>query len=142
MKISFHHINLVSKNLEELNNFYKNILKLDSIPEQQFPRTEANQNKGYDGKIKFVTDGNIQLKTYSSGGSATAALTISSGATHDVTIDTGDLIMSTGNIYMRNSNNPDVIKYQGTPHGAADDAAELTAANILTGIITVFIFGI
>ena len=61
MKISFHHINLVSKNLEELNNFYKNILKLDSIPEQQFPRTEANQNKGYDGKIKFVTDGNIQL---------------------------------------------------------------------------------
>ena len=61
MKISFHHINLVSKNLEELNNFYKNILTLDSIPEQQFPRTEANQNKGYDGKIKFVTDGNIQL---------------------------------------------------------------------------------
>ena len=56
MKISFHHINLVSKNLEELNNFYKNILKLDSLPEQQFPRTEANQNKGYDGKIKFVTD--------------------------------------------------------------------------------------
>ena len=80
------------------------------------------------------TDGNIQLKTYTTGGSETAALTVA-GATQDVTIDTGDLIMSTGNIYMRASANPDVIKYQGTQATTDDGTAVISTANILTGIV-------
>ena len=61
MKISFHHINLVSKNLEELNNFYKNILQMDTVPETNFPRTSSTDNSGYDGKIKFLTEGSMQM---------------------------------------------------------------------------------
>ena len=44
--------------------------------------------------------------------------------------------MSTGNIYMRNSSNPDIIKYQGTPATTDAGTAVVTAANILTGIVT------
>ena len=61
MKLEFHHINFVTKNVDELNHFYKNILQMDSIPDDNFPRTEATKSKGYKGKIKFVTEGNIQL---------------------------------------------------------------------------------
>ena len=80
------------------------------------------------------TDGDIQLKTYT-GSTATAGLTIAAEG-QDVTVNTGDLIMSTGNVYMRNASNPDVIKYQGTPHNTDDGTTALSAANILTGIVT------
>ena len=43
--------------------------------------------------------------------------------------------MSTGNVYMRNSSNPDVIKYQGTQATTDDGTAVISAANILTGIV-------
>tara|TARA_R100001198_G_scaffold96241_1_gene85166 strand:- start:641 stop:2116 length:1476 start_codon:yes stop_codon:yes gene_type:complete len=86
------------------------------------------------GKSASGTDGDIQLKTYT-GSTATAALTIAAEG-QNVTVDTGDLIMSTGNVYMRNSSNPDVIKYQDDPDVTADDTSVVTAANILTGIIT------
>ena len=43
MKLEFHHINIVSKNVDELNNFYKNILQMDSISESDFPRTAATK---------------------------------------------------------------------------------------------------
>ena len=85
------------------------------------------------GKSASGTDGDIQLKTYT-GGTATAALTIAAEG-QDVTVNTGDVIMSTGNIYMRASANPDVIKYQGTQATTDDGTAVVTAANILTGII-------
>ena len=61
MKLEFHHINFVTKNVDELNNFYKNILQMDSIPDDNFPRTEATKSTGYNGKIKFVTEGSIQM---------------------------------------------------------------------------------
>ena len=61
MKLEFHHINIVSKNVDELNNFYKNILQMDSISETDFPRTKATENSGYNGKIKFVTEGKVQM---------------------------------------------------------------------------------
>jgi hypothetical protein len=88
------------------------------------------------GQSASGTDGDIQLKTYSTAGSATAALTIAGGATHDVTVNTGDLIMSTGNVYMRNSANPDVIKYQNDPEVTDDGTTVVSADNILSGIIT------
>ena len=61
MKLIFHHINYVSKNVDELNNFYKNILQMETVPESNFPRTDATNDIGYNGKIKFVTEGNMQM---------------------------------------------------------------------------------
>ena len=61
MKLIFHHINYVSKNVDELNNFYKNILQMETVPESNFPRTDATNDIGYNGRIKFVTEGNMQM---------------------------------------------------------------------------------
>ena len=61
MKIEFHHINYVSKNVDELNDFYQNVLQMDSIPDRNFPRTDATDASGFDGKIKFVTEGNMEM---------------------------------------------------------------------------------
>ena len=61
MKLTFHHINYVSKNVNELNNFYKNILQMNTVPETNFPRTSSTDNSGYDGKIKFLTEGSMQM---------------------------------------------------------------------------------
>jgi|TARA_B100001540_G_scaffold281892_1_gene272294 catechol 2,3-dioxygenase-like lactoylglutathione lyase family enzyme len=61
LKLTFHHINYVSKNVNELNNFYKNILQMDTVPETNFPRTSSTDNSGYDGKIKFLTEGSMQM---------------------------------------------------------------------------------
>ena len=61
MKIEFHHINCVSQNIEELNMFYKNIMQMETIPPEKFPRTAATDKAGYDGKIKFVTEGTMQM---------------------------------------------------------------------------------
>ena len=61
MKLEFHHINFVSKNIDNMNNFYKNILSINSIPKEKFPRTEETADKGYSGKINFVTEGKIEM---------------------------------------------------------------------------------
>ena len=61
MKLEFHHINYVSENIEELDIFYQNIMQMETIPIEKFPRTAATDKVGYDGKIKFVTEGNMQM---------------------------------------------------------------------------------
>ena len=61
MKLEFHHINYVSQDLEELDNFYRNVMKMETISPEKFPRTSATKGKGYDGKIKFVTEGSMQM---------------------------------------------------------------------------------
>ena len=61
MKIEFHHINCVSKDVEGLDLFYRDILQMQPIPAQKFVRTEATKADGYDGKIKFVTEGSMQM---------------------------------------------------------------------------------
>ena len=61
MKLEFHHINYVTKDVDKLNNFYKNILQMESISENNFQRTKATESSGYNGKIKFVTEGKIQM---------------------------------------------------------------------------------
>ena len=61
MKLEFHHINFVSKDVDKMNDFYKNILCMDSIPIENFPRTEETANSGYSGKINFVTEGKIEM---------------------------------------------------------------------------------
>ena len=61
MNLKFHHINLVSKNLDELNDFYQNILGLKSLSQDNFKRTKSSGSEGYEGAIKFVSDGNVQM---------------------------------------------------------------------------------
>ena len=61
MKLEFHHINYVSENIEELDTFYQNIMKMETISPNNFPRTAATDETGYDGKIKFVTEGTMQM---------------------------------------------------------------------------------
>lgn len=61
MKIEFHHINFVTKNIEELDMFYQNILQMEKISPEKFPRTTATDESGYDGKINFVTEGTMQI---------------------------------------------------------------------------------
>ena len=61
MKLEFHHINFVSKNIDDMNNFYKKILSMVSIPIENFPRTEETEDSGYSGKINFVTEGKIEM---------------------------------------------------------------------------------
>ena len=61
MKLEFHHINYVSENIEELDIFYQDIMQMEKISPEKFPRTPATDNAGYKGKIKFVTEGTMQM---------------------------------------------------------------------------------
>ena len=61
MKLEFHHINYVSQDVEELDSFYRNVMKMETIAPEKFPRTSATKDKGYNGKIKFVTEGTMQM---------------------------------------------------------------------------------
>tara|TARA_B100001250_G_scaffold364824_1_gene345149 strand:- start:672 stop:1088 length:417 start_codon:yes stop_codon:yes gene_type:complete len=61
MKLEFHHINFVSKNVDTMNDFYTKILEMDNIPIENFPRTEETVSSGYSGKINFVTEGKIEM---------------------------------------------------------------------------------
>ena len=61
MKVEFHHINYVSEDIEELNLFYRDIMQMGKISPKKFPRTTATDKAGYDGKIKFLTEGTMQM---------------------------------------------------------------------------------
>ena len=61
MKLEFHHINFVADDVGRMHDFYTQILGLDDIPIENFPRPETEENKGYDGKIRFATEGNMQM---------------------------------------------------------------------------------
>ena len=61
MKLEFHHINYVSKDVDELNRFYTEIMGLTVLPAQRFVRSVATKDSVYDGRIKFVTDGRMQM---------------------------------------------------------------------------------
>ena len=61
MKLEFHHINFVADDVDRLHDFYTQVLGLDDIPIQSFPRPDATSSSGYDGKIRFATDGKTQM---------------------------------------------------------------------------------
>lgn len=61
MKLEFHHINYVSEDVDRLHHFYTKILGLDDIAAENFPRTEETEDQGYSGKIRFATDGAMQM---------------------------------------------------------------------------------
>ncbi len=57
MKLTLHHINLSTDKVEEMDQFYRNVLKLDR-ESQGLPVLE--KKKGYAGDVAFVTDGHVQ----------------------------------------------------------------------------------
>lgn len=61
MNLEFHHINYVADDIDRLHDFYTKVLGLDDVPIESFPRPEETDNKGYSGKIRFATDGNMQM---------------------------------------------------------------------------------
>ena len=44
-----------------MHEFYTNVLGLDDVPQEKFPRNEATEDGGYSGKIRFATEGNMQM---------------------------------------------------------------------------------
>jgi len=61
MKLEFHHINHVSHDVEKMHRFYTGVLGLDDVPAENFPRPEETDERGYSGKIRFATDGKMQM---------------------------------------------------------------------------------
>jgi catechol 2,3-dioxygenase-like lactoylglutathione lyase family enzyme len=57
MKLTLHHINLSTEDVERMDNFYRTVLELET-PQDGIPRLE--KKKGYAGDVAFVSDGNIQ----------------------------------------------------------------------------------
>ncbi len=58
MKLALHHINLCTKNVKEMDEFYTEVLDLKPEPEMEALRIK---NDGYGADVAFVTDGNIQM---------------------------------------------------------------------------------
>jgi catechol 2,3-dioxygenase-like lactoylglutathione lyase family enzyme len=61
MKLEFHHINYVSENVDRMHDFYTSVLGMDDVPPENFPRTEESGSGGYSGKIRFATEGSMQM---------------------------------------------------------------------------------
>jgi catechol 2,3-dioxygenase-like lactoylglutathione lyase family enzyme len=61
MKLEFHHINFVSKDVDKLHDFYTSVLQLDNIPMENFPRSDETDDIGFSGKIRFATEGSMQM---------------------------------------------------------------------------------
>ncbi len=57
MKLTLHHINLSTDKVEEMDNFYRDVLQVDRET-TGLPKLE--KTKGYSGDVAFVTDGAIQ----------------------------------------------------------------------------------
>ena len=100
----------------------------------------AGTGSGVGGNVNILagdsasgTPGSILLKTYTSGGTGTTAVTVNS--TQDVIVETGGLYVSGKTIYARASTVPTFVQYQGAPATTDDGTTAISAANILTGIV-------
>ena len=58
MKLTLHHINFATENVNRMNEFYRNILKLDEANDD-LPVLE--KERGYAGDVAFRSDGDIQF---------------------------------------------------------------------------------
>ena len=58
MKLTLHHINLSTENVDKMDEFYQNIMGL-SDDVDGLPKLE--KKKGYAGDVAFVSDGAIQM---------------------------------------------------------------------------------
>lgn len=57
MKLKFHHINLSTKNIKLMKDFYKTILFLTN---ENLDVPKLEKNKAYSGDVEFMTDNTIQ----------------------------------------------------------------------------------
>lgn len=78
------------------------------------------------------TGGAVKLYTHDSSGDPIQALTIAN--TQDVTINAGNLFISSKPLYLRSNTTPRVIQYQGDEAVLDDGTTAISAANILIGI--------
>jgi len=58
VKLKLHHVNLCSKNVPAMDDFYRNVLGLEPEPTRSASRVTA---QGYAGNVSFVTDGDIEV---------------------------------------------------------------------------------
>jgi glyoxylase I family protein len=58
MKIKLHHVNLCSKDVPAMNEFYRSVLDLESEPTLNAVR---DTTQGYAADVSFVTDGQTQF---------------------------------------------------------------------------------
>ena len=58
MKLQLHHINLSTDKVDEMNDFYLKVMKLNTETEG-LPVLE--KKKGYSGDVSFVGDGKVQM---------------------------------------------------------------------------------
>jgi glyoxylase I family protein len=58
MKIRLHHLNLCSKDVPAMNEFYRAVLDLDPVPSLNDARITAD---GYTAPVAFVMDGQTQF---------------------------------------------------------------------------------
>lgn len=58
MKLTLHHMNLSTRQVEAMDEFYRNVIGLETATDG-LPVLE--KNKGYAGDVSFVTDGRIQM---------------------------------------------------------------------------------
>ena len=58
MATKLHHVNMCSKNVPEMDSFYRDILDLSPISERNEQRVT---DQGYAGEVAFVTDGSMEV---------------------------------------------------------------------------------
>lgn len=58
MKLELHHINVCTKDVPHLNEFYRKILNLGSVDDDEHVQ---DTTKGYYSGVEFVTDGKIEF---------------------------------------------------------------------------------
>ena len=85
------------------------------------------------GDAASGTPGSVLLKTYTTGGSETTAITVDSS--QDVSVEVGNLFVKAKPIYARASATAAFIQYQGAPATTDDGTTAISASNILTGIV-------
>jgi glyoxylase I family protein len=59
MKIKLHHVNVCSKDVPELAEFYRNVL--DLAPEPSLEAGRILDKEGYPGQVAFLSDGTTQF---------------------------------------------------------------------------------
>ena len=62
MTTRFHHVNFASKQLPELEGFYKEVLQLEESDAYASTSGSAQiTNQGYGGRVAFLTDGAVEM---------------------------------------------------------------------------------
>lgn len=61
MSFKFHHMNLCTENVPRLTSFYKTLFDLGTISDAEHTRAAHSASLGYDGKVDFLSDGDIEF---------------------------------------------------------------------------------